>query len=283
VLHRFVEGAREPDAVAKVSPQAPDERRALLDVAPGAARAGVRVPEVLWAGRLGSAEGLVQSALAGTSAARLVGRGRLDPGELHARLGAWLERWSRDAARQRPLGQADVDRFVLSPAGRLAGANRAYLDYLTALCTRALGSSCSFVPTHGDLTAANVLVGRDHDLGILDWEEAAEEGLPLMDFLYAAADAVAAVDGYRDRVQAFRSCFSPAGVHTASIEGLRSRLARALAIDDAVQEVCFHACWLHHASNEHARSAGSPSGPFVTIVQVIAGAPDWFGIPRFRP
>jgi phosphotransferase family enzyme len=283
VLHRFVEGDPDPDAVAKVSPQAPDERHGLLDVAPGAARAGVRVPEILWCGRLGPADALVQSALTGTGAKRLLELGRLDPGDLYARLGGWLERWSRDAGRTRLLGRADVDRFVLSPARRLAGANRAYLDYLEALCARAVGSNCSFVPTHGDLTATNVLVDRDHGLGILDWEEAAEDGLPLTDFLYAATDTVAAAAGYRDRVQAFRSCFASGGVHTALVEELRSRLARALEIDDTVQEICFHACWLHHASNEHARSAGSLSGPFMTIVQVIADDPDRVGIPRLRP
>lgn len=283
VVHRFPAGRSEPDAIAKVSTQAQDEERGLREVAPAAVRAGARVPEVLWSGRLGPAQALVQSALDGTSAARLLEQGRLDPGELSARTAGLLERWSRETARPRALGQADLDRLVLSPARRLAARNAAYLDYLARLCARAAGSSCPFVPTHGDLTATNVLVDRDGRLGILDWEEAAAEGLPLTDFLYSAADAVAATGAYHDRVQAFRSCFAPGGAHAATVEEQRSRLAQALAIADVVQEVCFHACWLHHASNEQARSTVSASGPFVAIVQMISEGPERLADPRPRP
>jgi hypothetical protein len=267
--HRFVEGNSEPDAIAKVSSRTPDELRGLLEVAPAAARAGARVPEVLWSGRLGPSEAFVQSALAGASAARLVERGRLDPGELVAWLTRWLERWSREAARPRPLGQADLDRFVLAPARRLAVAKGAYLDYLAELCARAVGSSCPFVPTHGDLTATNVLVDPDDGLGILDWEEASAEGLPLTDFFYAAADAFAAVRGYSDRPAAVRACFAADGEHMPALRQTMRRLAAAVDLEEVVQEVCFHACWLHHASNEERRGPDPVELPFRSILGIL--------------
>jgi aminoglycoside phosphotransferase len=281
VLHRFVEGRQEPDAVAKVSRRAGDERLRLMDIAPGAARAGARVPQVLWSGELGPAEALVQSALPGVSAAGLLERGRLDPRDLVTRVSRLLERWNRAEARPRTLADADLDRFVLAPATRLAADRPRYLDYLRRLCARAAGSRCSFVPCHGDLTATNVLVDRDDHLGILDWEEGSAEGLPLTDFFYAAADAVAAIDGYAGRPQAARACFSLDGDRAPFVRQLTQDLAAALDLEAAVQEVCFHACWLHHAWNEEHRGSDPAERPFRAIVTAVANDPVSFSTALF--
>jgi hypothetical protein len=281
VLHRFTAGEAVPDAVAKVSPRANDELQALLGIAPAAARAGARVPSVLSSGTLASVPLVLQSAVGGRSAALLIEQRRGVTRDLQERIAVWLERWGRSSAQERQLTSADLERFVLSPTielGALATGRGPYLEYLRVLCSRAVGARCPFVPCHGDLTAANVVVDERPELGIVDWEEAFEESLPLMDFFYAAADALAAADGYADRPGAFASCFADGGVHASFVARLRRRLAEALGVDDVVQEICFHACWLHHAANEAARSTQSQAGPFVTILQTIASNPERYSL-----
>jgi len=279
IVHRFSGGETVPDAVAKVSARANDELHGLLRVAPAAARAGARVPSVLSSGTLASVPLVLQSAVSGRPAALLIEQKHRVVRDLQERVATWLERWGRASAQVRELTHADLERFVLSPAielAALATERTSYLEYLSALCSRAVGARCPFVPSHGDLTVANIVIDECPELGIVDWEEASEDSLPLMDFFYATADAVAAAHGYADRAEAFVSCFAPDGEHVLFLRALRRRLAGALGVDDLVQEVCFHACWLHHAANEAGRSADSRTGPFVTILQTIASEPERF-------
>jgi len=274
IVHRFSD-APAPNAVAKVSPRANDELHGLQAVAPSAASAIVRVPRVLYAGTLGSVPLVVQSAVEGRNAALLIEQKRLAARRLQADLAAWLECWGRSEARVRQVTDRDVQRFVLSPAAELveAGAVHAsYLDYLRALCAGVVGSSCTFVPNHGDLTAANIFIARGGELGVVDWEEAQEDSLPLCDFLYAAADAASARESYADRPAAFAACFSRGG-ESAYVESLRQRLAEASGVGSELEEICFHACWLNHARNETARSRDGRQGPFVKIVQAVASDP----------
>jgi aminoglycoside phosphotransferase (APT) family kinase protein len=277
ILYRF--GDRPgPEAIAKVSPGADDELRALGLVAPGARDAGVRTPLPVASGRLGSMPYAILSFLEGSRAADLVARGEIRPDELQRRIADWLERWHRACSSVRPLTADDLERFVLSPGAR-AAADGPYLAFLEALCERAAGRSCPFVPVHGDLTLANVLVDERGGLGVVDWEHATEDGLPLTDLLYAGVDAVAARRRYADRPAAFAACFELDGP-PSPLEQLRRRLASALELDEVVQALCFHACWLHHAANEADRSTGSSRGPFATILDAIARTPELFGVPR---
>jgi hypothetical protein len=256
IVHRFAGSEAAPDAVAKISPRANEEVHALRTVAPGAARAGARVPSVLSSGELASVPLVLQSAVSGRPAALLIEQKHGVARDLQERIAAWLERWGRSSAQVRELTHADLDRFVLAPAIELsprATGRGPYLEYLRAVCSRAAGARCPFVPSHGDLTVTNIVVDECAELGIVDWEGASEDALPLMDFFYAAADAVAAADGYADRAGAVASCFANGGVHASFVTGLRRRLAEGLGVDDVVQEICFHACWLHHAANEAAR------------------------------
>jgi Phosphotransferase enzyme family len=278
VIRRFAQGEREPDAVAKVSSRTSGELRALRDIAPAAARAGARVPAVMWSGELGTTPVLVQTALPGENAARLVARRQLDPVTLQEWIAGWLERWARSAARRRRLGQDDLDRFVLSPAARLVRGDTRYLAYLEGLCARAVGASCPLVPAHGDLTAANVVVNGPDDLGVLDWEEASSEALPLTDFFYAAADVVAAAGSYADRPGSIVSCFASDGDRAQQVRRLDRRLADSLELDPVVREACFHACWLHHAGNEASRETDPTAAPFGSILETVADDPE-----RFRP
>lgn len=279
ILFRFPGDRQDPDAIAKVMPGAWDELRALREIAPSAGDAGARVPQVLASKELGSMQLVLESVVSGCAAADLVAQGKIETHELQERIATWLERWNRSCARTQPLVQGDVERFVLAPAAR-ASVEGSYLEFLRALGASALGASCPFVAGHGDLTLANILLADRGPFGVIDWEHADAETLPLVDFLYAATDVVAAGRRYADRPGAFMACFSPGGAHRLSVERLRGRMATVLGLDEVVQTLCFHACWLHHAANEADRSAYSTRGPFVTILQTIATTPELFGVPR---
>ena len=277
ILYRFG-GRPDPEVVGKVSPGAAAELDALRSVAPGAGAAGVHTPATIGSGRLGTLPYVVLSFLGGRRAADLVGRGEIEARQLQTWIADWLERWNRACSRIRPVNAGDLERFLFGPASR-AAVDDAYLAFLKSLGERAEGRRCAFVPGHGDLTLANVLVDDQNRLGVIDWEHATEEGLPLTDFLYAGVDAVAARTRYTDRPAAFAMCF---GVDCGEsfLKQLRRRMATGLALDEVVQTVCFHACWLQHAANEADRSTDSRSGPFMTILQSIASMPELFGVPR---
>ncbi len=49
---------------------------------------------------------------------------------------------------------------------------------------------------------------------------------------------------------------------------LCERLRVALDLSPELAELCFHACWLHHAANEAA--AGSATRPFGEVVRWLA-------------
>jgi hypothetical protein len=267
VLLRFPGGESQPDAVAKVSPQGCQELEALRMLAPAAARAGVRVPDVLSSGFLGTVPVVLESAVAGEIAARQLEQKRLAPAELHERLAEWILQWGRFTRRERPIRSDDLERLVLAPGAELLPDQPQYRDRLSALCDEVAGSRCPFVASHGDLTASNIVIDEAAGLGVLDWEKASKESLPLMDFFYAAADAVAAVGGYADRPGSVVDCFAREGQHTEHVAGLIRRLSLALDVSPTVQELCFHACWLHHAGNETERTA---RGPFLAIIEMVA-------------
>ena len=120
LVHRFPAGSSAPDAVAKISPRARQEHDALRGVAAAAAaRAGARVPSAIGSGELGSVPFMLQSALAGRSAALLIERKRLSPGALQERIVAWLERWGRASTHRRELTAHDLRRLIRSPARRM--------------------------------------------------------------------------------------------------------------------------------------------------------------------
>jgi aminoglycoside phosphotransferase len=279
VVHRFPASRSRADAVAKISPRARRELYALREIAPGAGVAGARVPGVLAAGELGSLPFVLQSALSGRNAALLVQRRKVSARRVQEELADWLDRWARATATTRVLGPDHLERFVLGPAAELGHRLPAsYLERLRRLCARAAGKTCPVVPCHGDLTLANVMLDYEGSLGVVDWEHAVGDSLPLLDFFYSAADSVAAENAYADRVEAMASCFASDGVHASVVGMLLRRLAAALSIDRTVQEFCFHACWLHHSANETRRSPAYP-GPFMAILRMIAADDRRFSLP----
>jgi aminoglycoside phosphotransferase (APT) family kinase protein len=161
--------------------------------------------------------------------------------------------------------------MALGPLARLPEVEEdsGYVSWLRDRCEALAGAAIPVVATHNDLTMSNLLIRDDGSLGVLDWE-AARVGLPLGDLFYAAVDAVAALDHYADRVEAFRDCFEPRGRWRAPLDACESRLRDRLAVSAEVATFAFHAGWIQHAANEASKRRAEERRPFLEIVRHIA-------------
>lgn len=252
------------------------EVEALTGLGTAARAAGAAVPEPIGLRALGSHSVLFETGLAGESAAALLAS---RPNRLTAVLelvADWLDRWHRATLVERTVQEQELDSAVLAAAEvllpHLQNGER-YVSWLRERCAVLAGAAIPCVATHNDLTMFNVLVGTGR-LGVVDWEEANEGGLPLTDFFYAAVDAVAAAARYANRMDAFEACFAPAGRRFQQIAQFRRRLTETTGASAELSELAFHACWLRHAANERLREASDPHPPFLAIVQRLAAGPE---------
>ena len=261
VAHCFAAGEDAPWGVAKVAPGSEREAHTLEVLGSDAGAAGARVPRLLAVGALAAGSVVVESPVGGRPAARML---MTDPeryGDVAGRIAGWLERWSAASARRGELTAARLERELLRH-----DLPPSYRDWLAARC-RALppGALGPVTAAHHDLTMWNVRLDGAGELGVLDWAEGRPDAVPLTDLFYGLADAAAACDGYLDRLGAVRSCFEPGGVRSATVAPLCLRLRESLGLSPDVVELCFHACWLHHAANEAHRPAAER--PFAEIVR----------------
>jgi hypothetical protein len=246
------------------------EAALLRELGPGARRAGARVPQVLYAGSAGERVALVEDVLAGERAAEVLRRhpSRLD--SLASRLADWLDRWHRETRETRPFTDADLERLVLAPARALAAKLPAgYVERLEELGRSLEGSDVSFAAAHNDLTTWNVLVDGDA-VGIVDWEAAEHEALPLVDLDYLIVDAVAAARRL-ERVAAFERC-SGDGPDGRLARRLRDEHRLQLDLDADVAELARHSCWLGHARNEARRAGPGSPRPFLAVLASLAAS-----------
>jgi hypothetical protein len=232
--------------------------------------AGAHVPEGelvrLGAGR----SALVQQPLAGMPAALLLTSGRQPFGSVASTLTDWLQRWNRETATTTKLDMAFWKREVLRPAALVApfltrGAE--LVEDLAVRCSALSDVTLPLVAGHNDLTMWNVLLDGAGSLGILDWEAAQADALPLMDFYYAIADAAAAVERYTDRRRSVEQCFGSTGQHRALVASLEKRLRTSLGLSEAAAALSFDACWIQHAANDVARHGSDASRPFLKIIE----------------
>jgi hypothetical protein len=277
VLHRFSADGARPTAVAKLrasenpgtAPTA--EAEILKRLAAGARAAGAETPEPLMVESRNGRSLLLETPVGGRSAAVILGDASRRLADLHERIAQWLQRWNRATAVVRPLHEAQLAEDVIAPAellGPLVGEE--YVSWLKARSADLVGTAMPFVATHNDLTMSNLFLADSGALAVVDWEAARDGGLPLVDFLYAAADAVAAVHRYDDRLRAFVDCFSEGGRHAGAVGLLNERLAQALELEPSLAELCFHACWVHHAANEQRSSRQGDPRPFLEILRWVA-------------
>jgi hypothetical protein len=226
------------------------EARALAELGPAARAAGADVPEVVEEGELGGLPLLVTTGVEGRPASVLLAErpGRRDA--LVGQIADWLLRWNLATAAEATLSRELLEREVLAPA-RAVGT---LVPELERLVRAVEGRPVKLVAAHNDLTTANVLVAHGR-LAVVDWDTAAPRALPLTDLVYAVADAEAATRDFADRV-------------AATSREHEQRFKDALGLDDAVADLCFHACWLRHAANEALRPEDE-TRPFTKIVQMV--------------
>ena len=272
VVYALTADVPNPTVVAKVSPVAErleHESGALETLAKAARSAGAEVPRPLGRSVLGSGTSVVlQTPVAGrVLAEHVAGRPARFERALE-RIAAWLLEWQQSSARGAALAPRIEE--VLAAATTVAAmldSGEEYLGRVRALAAR-VEAAIPLVAAHQDLTAINVL-DDDGRLGIVDWEHARADGLPLTDLLYAAADLSAAVGRYADRRGAFLDCFSEDGRWRSLLAHAERRVARGLGFSEEAADLCFHACWAHHAANELRASGGEP-GEFVELARLAA-------------
>jgi hypothetical protein len=277
VAHGFADGAARPAIVAKVrgpAPPGPVEEAAIIQrLGRAAGEAGAAVPEPLLVETGEHRALMLETALEGRVAAAILAETPALVPSVMRRLVEWLENWNVDTRSDEPLSPTWVEHEIGERARALApllSDGGRYVEWLESRCQALAGTAVPLVATHNDLTMVNVFVGRSGSLGVVDWESAREEGLPLVDFYYAAVDAAAAANRYADRLAAFREQFGDGPGSLSTARELERRLVAALGLRPEVVELAFHACWIQHAAAEQLTTLESPDGPFLEILRTVA-------------
>jgi hypothetical protein len=277
VAHGFADGAAGPDIVAKVrgpAPPGPVEEAAIIRrLGAAAGEAGIAVPEPLLVETGEHRALLLETALEGRVAAAVLAETPALVASLTRRLVEWLENWNADTRSDEPLSPMWVEHEIEEPARALApllSDGGRYVEWLESRCRALAGTAVPLVATHNDLTMVNVFVGRSGSLGVVDWESAREQGLPLVDFYYAAADAAAAANQYADRFAAFREQFGDGAGSLSTARELERRLVENLGLRPEVVELAFHVCWIQHAAAEQRATLEPAHRPFLEILRSVA-------------
>jgi aminoglycoside phosphotransferase (APT) family kinase protein len=109
---------------------------------------------------------------------------------------------------------------------------------------------------HGDLSHPNLLELDNGGIGIVDWELAEVQGLPLYDasvFLAYAAFARAGARGVTAELRAFDGAFlHPGGWAARELAGLAARTG----VPDELITPLFVACWARHTARTLIRAGG---------------------------
>lgn len=282
VLHTFTAHEQQPSAVLKLALEDAFDQRIVVEAAimqrlrPSVERSGASMARTELRTMPDGRPVLRQTALRGQPLALLLGAQPARTNEIMVRVAGWLERWNQDTAQPHTLNRAWLEREVLVPLAQLPllPDHAAYHHRLAAYCEQLAGRTVPLVAAHNDLTMWNVLIDRT-GLQIIDWEAARLAALPLTDFVYAVVDITAAPDGYSDRLAAFHTCFTVNSTHATLVARLVGQFCRVLELEQDFAQICFHACWLHHAAHEHSECDGLEPGPFEQIVTWLAQHPDY--------
>jgi SAM-dependent methyltransferase len=214
----FRGGDRSPSVVAKLPRYGPTgeplrREAATLErvrsaIAVGAPAGAVRdaIPRPLGLHDVDGTELLLQTGMPGVHLVAATAGGRLHPAGLARRLDLMLD-WCL-ALQAASARRVTVDDALL--AGRLeplAAAGLAAMDAdprVAALLDRSLeaaaglrGTALPLVVCHGDYWAGNVMVAGGRVRGVIDWERAAVDDLPLWDLVKAVGSAAYHLDRYR--------------------------------------------------------------------------------------
>ena len=247
------------------------EAAVLAQLGAAARASGARIPDAILVDASAACPALRLTRLDGDTARSVLARRPSRRDEILRSVGGWLEAWSRSTCRLELIDEKGLEHRVLEPARRLQAAfenGAQYLGWLEGRCRALVGRAVPMVAAHNDLTMANLLLTDGNVPGVLDWEAATPDGLPLGDFAYAAVDATAAAGGYRDRPAAFDACFGSARAGT--VGEILVRLRRAVELPDDWATLAFHASWLQHAENERRKRAPGEPLPFLECARRAA-------------
>jgi hypothetical protein len=252
------------------------EAAALERFGPDARRAGARVPQgtLVWTGA--GRPLLLAERLPGRPAMDLLRERSIGAPEVIARLGGWLERWNRTTrgSARTTIGRLGARLLEeAEPFAPLMPAGGAYLEWIRARLAETPEFDVPLVAAHKDLTMANVLLEEGLAPGIIDWEAAGADGLPLTDFCYAAVDATAASLRGCTREEAFAKCFLEDTADAEAVRRWNASIQAASGLAPELVPLCFHACWLHHAANEARTPSGDGRRPFLAILRRLAADP----------
>jgi aminoglycoside phosphotransferase (APT) family kinase protein len=203
----------------------------------------------------GSASGcpyFVETAVAGEPVSALLASRHRTASAARAALD-WITAFHTHTAERRAPGDEPIKELVLGPLDRAFDAFRfpewrPGFDRLRALLKGALaGSGLPLVHFHGDYSVDNVLVSGNpaRVTGVIDWDLAAQNGLPLLDVLYFLATMARATR--REPIgQVFRETIFPMRFDTETRAAL-DRYCGALEIPARLIAPLAVVTWLHHA------------------------------------
>lgn len=279
ILYCFTDRNVSPSAIVKTTTDRNsfaclDHEAEILDQLRSSVRAsGARVPRILRKEENDHRSSLFLSPLKGKPAADLLASHADQLLSLLEEIVSWLERWHSATVKVQPLNVRLLEQNFLALMEQLVSClpnAEVYRAWLEDRIRSAVGTPFPFVATHNDLTMANLLVDDDVHLGVVDWETGNAASWPLVDFYYAVTDAVRIAQGYSSWLDAFKACYQPGGLYAEKVHRWEKQLRSATELSSDAAELCFHACWLHHASNENEVSHSGDSRPFLEIVQWLA-------------
>jgi hypothetical protein len=225
----------------------------------------------------------VEPYLRGQRAHLLLRSGAVDAVSLLSDLTRWLEAWNAATSTPGVLDERRLETHLLGPARRVAPylqRGTAYLNWLQSLASTVAGTPMPSVATHNDLTMQNVLLLPGSSPAVVDWEAASDQGFPLTDFFYMGVDLFAAARAAANRRGAFLDCFCADTPRAAGLARLGARLAQTSGLSSELITVAFHACWVHHASNELEKKREADRRPFLSILNWVAEHPGDMRLPR---
>jgi hypothetical protein len=249
------------------------EAQVLEKLGSGVRCAGAQVPEIIGRQQNSQRSSLLLSYLPGQAASDLL---KLNPSmfsPVMMRIVHWLDHWHRTTAILQPLTWEQIEQALLVPLDRLAASVKNADRYRERLVTQGqtiVGYPIPMVASHNDLTMANILLDEHNHLGLVDWETGCPESWPLTDFHYAVTDAVRIAANCSNWLEAFKTCYAQDGAYKALVAAWQERLQSIIGLSSDFAEFCFHACWLHHASNENEVIHPEEPRPFFEIVQWLA-------------
>jgi hypothetical protein len=119
------------------------------------------------------------------------------------------------------------------------------------------------ISEHRDFSPWNALITSSGELGILDWESAELNGLPLLDLIYFLTFLTFFVEGAmetRHFGEAYRTCWSSQTSSGQVNAECVHRYCNALQLDEGCVPVLRLFTWLLHSRSEYARLRADEGG-----------------------